>query len=687
MEISQITASITRDGDSISNYLLEIRNLLIEQGFESYIYVENKDFFSYFIKDYRDCKPKKDDIIILHATIGSNITTFFKNLRCKKIMIYHNHTPAEFFRDINNENFRLLNSYNEDLKSLINHVDYVISDSEFNKQDLEKIGFKDIKVSPIFINFNRFNDMNNYIFNKFNDNYINIIHVGRIIPNKKIEDIIKIFYYYKNFINSKSRLFLIGSISSDAKRYYNALTKYINKLNLKDVYFLGNINNKDLTAYYKLSNIFLHMSEHEGMGLPLIEAMYFNIPIIAFNSTAIPYTLGDSGILINYKYHKKIAELVNIILNNMGLKDKIIKIQRDRLKFFDTENLKEQFLQHIINVKNLDLPYDNNIIDYSENSKDNKLNIVNKFGDIIKNLRKKDENKTNYDSYNFIFNHPESITEIKILYIQPKGVGDIIMSTPILRALKKRYPYALIDFVADKYCKDVIINNPNIRNVYSFDKLPNLQEYILVLRPYLKTQYMLNWQDTGIHIVDLYASLCGVKLDSYKTEISPLQVDLQEYGIDEKEDYICLHTQSSLKYKDWSYFKELIKKLKDEFNIVVIDEQQHNYKYTIQLPQNIKLREKAYIISKSKMLIGIDSMGIHMACAFDIPTIALYGNTLPELCKPLSNKNLITIEPKKRCIEGWHHFCKEDNYCINSISVDNVLEKVDFILKKNQLVA
>jgi len=171
-----------------------------------------------------------------------------------------------------------------------------------------------------------------------------------------------------------------------------------------------------------------------------------------------------------------------------------------------------------------------------------------------------------------------------------------------------------------------------------------------------------------------------VKLEDYKTEIYPEKINLNKYKI--QGDYICLHTESSLRSKDWPYFKELIEKLREEFKIVVIDEQQHNYPDTIQLPKNMKLIEKAFIVGKCKMLIGVDSMGIHMSCAFGIPTIAIYGNTLPELCRPLSNNNLITLKPKKRCTEGWHHKCKENNYCIDNISVEEVLQKIEEILPK-----
>src|SRR3989344_2170121 len=157
MEISQLTPSLSKM-DSISNYIFEIRRLLIKNGLISNIYIENKEFlFLNFVKYYWNYKPNKEDIIILHASIGSKLTNFFKNLKCKKILIYHSHTPASFFEGIDEEKFMLLEN--------------------------------------------------------FDDDYINIICVGRIVPNKKIEDVIKVFYYYKKFIYQKSRLFLIGSTS------------------------------------------------------------------------------------------------------------------------------------------------------------------------------------------------------------------------------------------------------------------------------------------------------------------------------------------------------------------------------------------------------------------------------------------------------------------------------------------
>src|SRR3989344_6197789 len=670
MNIGQLTPCMTKKGDAISNYVLEIREILIKQGLESCVYVENSDFgFSSFIRSFRDCKPRKDDIVIFHASTSSPLTGFFKELDCKKIMIYHNSTPGHFFQGINERIAILLENYHRELASLIGYVDCVLCDSEFNRQEVEKMGFANAVESPIFLRFERLRNANPALLKRLQDGFANIIYVGRIIPNKKVEDVIKVFYYYQNFINPRSKLFLVGNLSEDTKAYYDSLIKYIKTLQLKEVYFTNSVSDSDLAAYYQSAQVFLMMSEHEGMCLPLLEAMSCDVPVIAYHAAAIPFTLGNAGVLVKNKNPRVVAELIDLILQDKYLRKKILQTQKERLQYFEPERLKKQFLEHVCKLRNVPI--------IRKTEKHQPPQFIQKLK-MSFSLKKHSKNG-NHNSYSYLFQHPESLKEIKMIYIQPKGVGDIIMSTPILRELKMKYPFALLDFAAEDNCKEIIAENPNINQIYSFQNLPNLQEYILVFRPYLKTQYMVDWQNTGIHIVDLYAKLCGVNLKNYQTEIVPKKVDLRKFGI--PEDYICLHTESSLKYKDWPYFNELIKKRKDKFNIVVIDQQQH-FKNTIQLPTNLSLREKAYIVSRSKMLIGVDSMGIHMACAFNIPTIALYGNTLPELCKPLPNENLITLVPRKRCTEGWHHSCKEGQYCIWSISVEEVLKGIERMMLK-----
>src|SRR5690606_23268712 len=162
---------------------------------------------------------------------------------------------------------------------------------------------------------------------------------GRIAPNKKIEDVIKSFFCYNNFINRKSRLFLVGLLFLD--KYNQELTNLINRLDLGNcVIFTNKVSILDLKTYYALSSAFICMSEHEGFCVPLLESMYFELPILAYNSTAIPFTLEKSGILLNAKKYEEIAEMINLIVEDSKMRNQLIKRQKERLHDFSPDNIK-----------------------------------------------------------------------------------------------------------------------------------------------------------------------------------------------------------------------------------------------------------------------------------------------------------------------------------------------------------
>jgi glycosyltransferase involved in cell wall biosynthesis len=170
--------------------------------------------------------------------------------------------------------------------------------------------------------------------------------LGRIAPNKKQEDVIKTFYYYKKYMDPKARLFLVGSYEG-MEIYYNALKLLVEQLDLEDVYFTGKVPFDQILAYYRVSDAFLCMSEHEGFCVPLIESMVFKVPIIAYNSSAIPYTLGDAGILINQKDYIAAAELLNKVIYDEQLRNRLIENGSRRLEHFSYERTAEEFRSYM----------------------------------------------------------------------------------------------------------------------------------------------------------------------------------------------------------------------------------------------------------------------------------------------------------------------------------------------------
>lgn len=331
-------------GDAISNYAVSLQKIIKVWGYEGEIFSPGR----HITQDVRPlCKDwetysdfsSKDNIVIYHFSIGSPLSERFRTIPDKKILIYHNITPEKYFRSINPEKALALYNGREELRALRDVPRLALGVSEYNRMELEEMRYKNTGVLPLILDIDGLScEPDKKILDLYNDDWINILFVGRITPNKKIEDVIKVFYYYKKSINPKSRLFIVGSFVGMHKymEYLRALTL---ELGISSVIFPGHVTMQGLTAYYRLSDVFLCMSEHEGFCIPLLESMHFEIPVIAYSAAAIPETLGGSGVLVYEKDYQKIAELIDVVLRN---KQNIIEEQKKRLRDFSRDVIAEK---------------------------------------------------------------------------------------------------------------------------------------------------------------------------------------------------------------------------------------------------------------------------------------------------------------------------------------------------------
>jgi len=270
MKIIQLLSNLSY-GDAVGNDAIALNNLFKRCGYETGIYAASisERFPPGFAWNVSELTVKKDDILMYHLCIGHQLNYTIGKYHCKKVLVYHNVTPPEFFRGVSRD---WENSCNEGIKGvhyLADKVDYCLADSEFNKNDLIKMGYKcPIDVLPIIIPFSDYEkEKDKTIIEKYKDGCKNIIFVGRVVPNKKQGDIIEIFSYYKKYYDSSARLFLVGNYEG-MENYYHQLKNYIDRLETKDIYFSGHIGFREVLAYYEIADLFLCMSEHEGFCSP-----------------------------------------------------------------------------------------------------------------------------------------------------------------------------------------------------------------------------------------------------------------------------------------------------------------------------------------------------------------------------------------------------------------------------------
>jgi glycosyltransferase involved in cell wall biosynthesis len=352
MDIHQFATSLSY-GDAISDEMLEIQKVLREKGHNSEIFTRFFDPRTAGLRrDYTDYKKISSpaNVVVFHFSIGSPVSKMFFRVPDRKIMIYHNITPHEFFVDYHRILARECYKGRLEIKLFVDKVDLAVGDSEFNRRELEAVGYPRTGVLPILLDFSKFDRPGDPVTRRvLGDGKTNILFVGRLIPNKKFEDLIKTFYFYKRYFNPESRLILAGD-HRGLDRYRAAILDLIGRLNLRDVHLTGHVDFSELLAFYEIADVYLSLSEHEGFGVPILEAFYKRIPVVGFDAGAVGETMNGGGLLVKAKDFPRIAALVDALVRDRSLRQSVIQGQLKALKKFGRENVSRILLDHIERV-------------------------------------------------------------------------------------------------------------------------------------------------------------------------------------------------------------------------------------------------------------------------------------------------------------------------------------------------
>jgi L-malate glycosyltransferase len=317
-------------GDAIGHEVLGIQRVLREAGYDSEIFVETADRrLEHLTTDYRDMVGAigADDVLIHHFSIGSRASRTAYALPGRMALVYHNITPPEYFLGVHKDLVKLCFRGRRELTAYIARCELALGDSEYNRQELERLGFPRTGVLPVVPDFTHLDlPPNTMTSQAFDDGWTNIMFVGRVIPNKKFEDVIRAFHVYRTKHNPRSRLLLVGSYSGFEK-YLAMLHALIARLGTPDVHFLGHVSNEELTALYDVADLFLCASEHEGFCVPLIESFYKQVPVLAYAATAVPATMDGGGVLSDTKDPFEVARLMDAILDDPDVEDGIVASQ------------------------------------------------------------------------------------------------------------------------------------------------------------------------------------------------------------------------------------------------------------------------------------------------------------------------------------------------------------------------
>ena len=340
------------NGDAISNEARALRAIFQRWGAASEIYCDVRRTMPDLRGEARDldraaAEIGPDDVTLLHLSIGSPANLLFPQLRGRKALLYHNITPAEFFQGVREETARQLALGREQARALSGAAAVVMADSPFNAAELAAWGYGPAHVLPLVLDFGFVGTPpDRGLVRQFGAGGVNVLFVGRGVPNKRIEDLLAAFYYFQKYVEPDSRFFHIGSYAG-TERYRSLAQARVRDLRLRNVTFAGSVRQPELTAYYRTAHVFLCLSEHEGFCVPILESMIHGVPVLAFAAGAVPDTLDGAGVLVPEKRFDLIAEMMGRLAREGELRTRVIEGQRARVERFraiDHERLLRQYL-------------------------------------------------------------------------------------------------------------------------------------------------------------------------------------------------------------------------------------------------------------------------------------------------------------------------------------------------------
>ncbi|MDE0604144.1 MAG: glycosyltransferase [bacterium] len=310
-------------GDATSNHTRLIQQLLEEKGLETRVVVERKSR-----SDGSDLSVEKwkgdARVSILQHSIGSEVAQFVIRKKTPVVLNYHNITPASYFQSWQPELAKSVQRGRQQLGQLARLTRRGIADSEFNAQELRDLGIDDVVVAPVLWKLGSGVPPSGPGDSTDLDGRGTVLFVGRLAPNKCQHDLIAAFAVLSRF-RPEARLVLVGQASPP--QYLHSLKSLARRLGVHSrVVFAGKVSDKNLLQWYQLSDVLACTSEHEGFGVPLVEAMANGLPVVAYDAAAVAETVQDAGIVIRDKRPVTMALALHRVLSDGQLRQSL----RDR---------------------------------------------------------------------------------------------------------------------------------------------------------------------------------------------------------------------------------------------------------------------------------------------------------------------------------------------------------------------
>ncbi|HEX5613574.1 MAG TPA: glycosyltransferase family 4 protein [Acidimicrobiia bacterium] len=328
-------------GDAVSDHVRALRDWFALRA-DTAVFVERHD-----ARTSTDAEPiaafdgGPDDLVVLHASVGGPLLDAFGGAPGRKALVFHNFTPAHFFAEWDPPTARLLERSWTQLRLLAPLVEVACGVSAFNARLLAALGFAAPSVLPLVVDLDLAGSdpvTDERLAADRRGGGARWLCVGRVSPNKAQHEVVLALAVSRRSHDPDARLWLVGSDFTPS--YTAAVRELAATLGVTDaIDITGPVPDAALRSYYRAADVFVSCSEHEGFGVPLVEAMAAGVPVVALGAAAVAETVADAALVLDRNDPYATALAVASVLGDVTVRTELVRRGRTRAATFTRDAL------------------------------------------------------------------------------------------------------------------------------------------------------------------------------------------------------------------------------------------------------------------------------------------------------------------------------------------------------------
>ena len=313
-------------GDAVTDQAFAWRTILRWWGHRSEIYAEHvHPALAGQVRSLGRSRLRDGEPVVLHYAVWTKALERFLEAPGPRVLCYHNVTPGDLLRAHNPALADLCDRARAALPLFRGQCAAVVADSEFNARDLHEIGIEQpVATVPLMLN------LPTRMRRLPNGPGPTILSVGRLAPNKRVEDTLKAFTLYQRHHAEEATLVHVGPYH-EFEGYRRQLERLADGLGARNVRFTGRISRDERDDWYRRADAYICSSIHEGFCAPVVEAIANGVPVVARAAGAVPETLGAAGIVIDDDEPALYAEALHEVVSSQKTRAMLARAAEKRL--------------------------------------------------------------------------------------------------------------------------------------------------------------------------------------------------------------------------------------------------------------------------------------------------------------------------------------------------------------------